>query len=172
MYQSNIIPIFSFSSYHRLMNFLTNSQVLPDIKCRSHCILLHLPQCKMIPLHSLKFSGQYIYRMCLTLWVFRLLQQCSWGLHSSVMLHHTSLRDWCLMFQNSMVRLSSGIEMSKEEFRIGWTFQPLEDETTMLSCNIGHWSRSHMAPLPGRMEALCSTLWAIRRWSPGFQMMN
>jgi len=35
------------------------------------------------------------------------------------------LPDWCLMFQDSMLGLSSGIKSPKEEFRIPLTFQPL-----------------------------------------------
>lgn len=56
-----IIPIFTFSSCHVIMNFLRNSQVLPAIKYRSLYTLLYVPKYKMILLHSLQFSGQYIY---------------------------------------------------------------------------------------------------------------
>jgi hypothetical protein len=69
-----IIPIFTFISCHVIMNFLRNSHALPAIKQRSLYILLYVPKYKMILLHSLQFLGEYIYRICLTLWVSRLSQ--------------------------------------------------------------------------------------------------
>lgn len=75
-----------------------------------------------------------------------------------------SLPDWCLMFHDSTVGLSSGIRMSQWRIQNSLDISTLEDKTTMLSWNTKHWSPSHMAPHSSRRETLCSILCTIIRW--------